>query len=117
MSVKMLKTTKISPLDMRKGSMLPTDKPWGRSNGKGRILKGRKLQEARKYLFSVQPLCQICEREGRVTMATIRDHITPLAEGGQDVFENTQALCQACSDRKTQEESRRGKLRAKGMGG
>ena len=113
MSVKMLKTTKISTLDMRKGAVLPTDKPWGRSNGKGRTLKGRKLQRARKHLFSIHPLCVICKKQGRVSVATIRDHIIPLAEGGLDVYENTQALCQACSDRKTQEESRRGKLRAR----
>ena len=106
----------ISVLNLRKVSV-PSDKPWGRSKGEGRILKGRKLQRARKHLFSVQPLCVICEREGRVTVATIRDHIVPLAEGGLDVFENTQALCRECSDKKTAEESKRGKLRAREGGG
>ena len=48
------------------------------------------------------------------TKATIRDHIIPLAEGGPDTDENTQPLCQACSDRKTASESQRGILRQRG---
>ena len=44
-------------------------------------------------------------------MKTIRDHIVPLMEGGTDVPENIQPLCQACSDRKTQAEAQRGRGR------
>ena len=46
-------------------------------------------------------------------MATIRDHIVPLAEGGRDTDDNTQALCEACSDTKTAAESQRGMRRAR----
>jgi hypothetical protein len=37
----------------------------------------------------------------------------PLAEGGTDRPDNIQGLCQACSDRKTHDESRRGQRRAR----
>jgi len=80
----------------------------GRSQEK-RILKGRTLQAARKRLFIDNPLCVICLKRGFDRIAVIRDHIIPLAEGGPDTVENTQGLCQSCSDFKTQQEARRGK--------
>jgi 5-methylcytosine-specific restriction endonuclease McrA len=49
-----------------------------------------------------------------VRLATIRDHIVPLAEGGQDIESNVQPLCQTCSDIKTQAEAARGRHRADG---
>jgi 5-methylcytosine-specific restriction protein A len=48
-----------------------------------------------------------------VQVATIRDHIVPLAEGGLDAESNIQALCQACSDAKTETEARRGMSRSR----
>jgi 5-methylcytosine-specific restriction endonuclease McrA len=42
----------------------------------------------------------------------IRDHIVSLKEGGQDIEENTQALCFRCNKAKTEEESTRGIRRA-----
>ena len=89
-------------------------KPWTHSKPTKRVLLGRTLQRERDRLFAEQPLCVICEREGRVRAATIRDHIVPLEEGGLDVTENTQALCQSCSDAKTKEESKRGVRRLRG---
>ena len=74
-------------------------------------MRGRRLQHARAQLFAQSPLCVQCQAEGRVTVATIRDHIVPLAEGGRDVVENTQPLCQMCSDTKTQREAKRGMRR------
>ncbi len=78
-----------------------------------RRLAGRANQERRRRLFSRQPLCVLCEREGRVTLAVIADHVTPLAEGGADSETNLQALCQSCSDKKTRGESMRGKARVR----
>lgn len=40
------------------------------------------------------------------------DHITPVAEGGQDVLENAQWLCVPCHIPKTQAEAKRGRSRA-----
>ena len=72
---------------------------------------GRKLQAMRDRLFKSAPLCVECERHGRVTLATQRDHITPLAEGGLDDDSNVQGLCTACHDAKSKDESKRGRLR------
>ena len=74
----------------------------------GRI-KGRRLQQLRQELFSVEPFCRLCLAAGRKRIATIRDHIRPLAEGGTNALANIQPLCQACSDRKSQQEAARGR--------
>jgi 5-methylcytosine-specific restriction protein A len=50
-------------------------------------------------------------KAGRVRVASIRDHIVPLAEGGRDDESNVQPLCEECSDAKTIEESKRGRVR------
>jgi 5-methylcytosine-specific restriction enzyme A len=70
--------------------------------------RGRELQRRRARLFSTNPWCVTCAKEGRRTLATIRDHVIPLAEGGCDDETNEQGLCQRCSDRKTQDEAKRG---------
>ena len=59
--------------------------------------------------YADNPLCVECVKRGRVTVATIRDHIIPLAEGGEDVPENTQPLCVQCHAAKTKAESARGR--------
>lgn len=69
---------------------------------------GRALQRKRAELFAREPLCRECAKRGLVTLAVIRDHIVPLAEGGLDVDSNCQPLCQPCSDAKTATESARG---------
>lgn len=74
-------------------------------------ITGRKLQGMRKALFMRSPLCAVCECEGRVTLATQRDHIIPLAESGGDNDDNTQGLCLVCHDKKSIEESKRGRAR------
>jgi 5-methylcytosine-specific restriction enzyme A len=77
---------------------------WDHEHPRTRI-RGRRLQRLRHDLFSKQPLCVLCLAKGRTTIATIRDHIVNLARGGQDVPENTQAICVPCHDEKTQRES------------
>jgi 5-methylcytosine-specific restriction enzyme A len=76
-------------------------------------IRGRRLQRLRDQLFQRSPLCVLCLAmvPPRYTIATIRDHVVNLAEGGQDVEANTMAICQSCSDAKTAEESKRGQMR------
>jgi 5-methylcytosine-specific restriction enzyme A len=81
---------------------------WGHARPVSRI-RGVPLQRLREQLFQEQPLCVHCLARGLDTVATIRDHITPLAEGGLDVEANTQALCASCHDEKTQREAQRGR--------
>ncbi len=77
-------------------------------------MRGRKLQAARQRLFA--KALYMCAQCGRVTVDLVRDHIVPLAEGGEDAESNTQALCVACHDVKTRQESVRGQARAIGRG-
>lgn len=84
---------------------------WGSSHAVPRI-RGRRLQRIRQRLFDRSPLCVQCQKQGRTTIATIRDHVIPLAEGGVDDETNEQALCQMCSDVKTANESKRGQARS-----
>jgi 5-methylcytosine-specific restriction protein A len=75
-------------------------------------LRGRHNQKARLRLFREKPLCAMCEASGRVTAATVRDHIVPLAEGGLESEDNVQGLCEPCHRAKTATEAARGKRRA-----
>lgn len=70
----------------------------------------------RANLFANNPLCAECERHGRVTLATQRDHIVPLAEGGLDDPSNEQGLCDACHEAKSLAEALRGRRRARRQG-
>ena len=68
---------------------------------------GGKWQRARlAYLFK-HPLCRACEAEGRVTEATVVDHIKP-HRGDMTLFwaadTNWQSLCAPCHGRKAVEE-------------
>jgi 5-methylcytosine-specific restriction endonuclease McrA len=85
-------------------------KPWTKRQEPERI-RGRTLQRERDRLFNEFPLCVICLTKGIDRVATIRDHIQALALGGEDVRENTQALCGECNRRKGQEEAKRGRKR------
>lgn len=80
----------------------------GNATSQGKRKTGRALQAAREGLFRRQPLCVECARAGRVRLATVRDHIIPIAEGGEDLDSNTQGLCDDCHDAKSEAERLRG---------
>ena len=63
----------------------------------------RKWRQARKLFLQKHPLCAECQKEGRLTPATVVDHIIP-HRGDQKLFwdeQNWQPLCARCHDRKT----------------
>lgn len=68
----------------------------------------------REALFRKDPLCAECKRNGLVRLATQRDHITSLAEGGLDEESNTQGLCDDCHEAKSLAEALRGRGRVIG---
>lgn len=91
-------------LTMLRQRLAPPAQPWTKGHGIKRKA-GRWLQEQREELFRYEPWCRAC----KVELATIRDHIKPLGEGGEDVPSNVQPLCQVCSDLKTAGEAKRGR--------
>ena len=42
--------------------------------------------------------------QGRVTAATVPDHITPLSQGGPDTDDNIRCLCAECHRKRTEEQ-------------
>lgn len=87
---------------------------WAKPATATKRITGRKLQAMRAELFARDPLCAECKRQGRVTLATQRDHIKSLAEGGADADDNVQGLCADCHEAKSKAESARGVRRAWG---
>jgi 5-methylcytosine-specific restriction protein A len=74
-------------------------------------IRGRRLQRLRQALFAAEPWCRLCWSRGIRTIATVRDHVRPLAEGGDDDPMNIQPICADCSRAKTHAESQRGRRR------
>lgn len=52
------------------------------------------------------PLCEKCDRKGKLIPATCTDHITPWKNGGSKFdWNNLQALCYSCHAKKTAKEN------------
>ena len=67
-------------------------------------IRGRWLQRFRLRHLGRHPLCVMCEKAGRVRLATELDHIVALTNGGMDFDKdpsNAQGLCSACHEDKT----------------
>lgn len=62
------------------------------------------VQQRRRRMARSHGLCEACRAEGRVRLATVVDHIKPLALGGSDEDTNTQNLCDPCHDKKTRKD-------------
>ncbi|WP_107694506.1 HNH endonuclease signature motif containing protein [Nitrosospira sp. Nsp2] len=83
-------------------------KSWSNRPGSSETrLRGRALRQARAELFKCNPLCVRCQKKGITRLATERDHVVPLFEGGTDDPSNTVGLCNPCHKEKTQQESNR----------
>ncbi|MCA3256033.1 MAG: HNH endonuclease [Alphaproteobacteria bacterium] len=96
----------------------PPRPAWESSNRKATPrIRGRKGQALRREQLERQPFCEVCERAGLLTVATVRDHKVPLAEGGADDLTNSQSLCEGCHDIKTKAEAQRGRRRSATPGG
>lgn len=64
--------------------------------------------KARKLFLQEHPLCVRCQEQGKLTQATVVDHITP-HRGDNKLFwdkSNWQPLCKRCHDKKTMTEDR-----------
>lgn len=57
-------------------------------------------QRLREMYLRRHPLCEVCEREGRVTPAVIVHHRKPIKRGGHPLdVENLMSVCRACHDK------------------
>lgn len=65
-------------------------------------------RKARNRYLKANPLCIHCKEQGKLTRATVVDHIRP-HRGDKKLFwdeSNWQPLCKKCHDRKTMTEDR-----------
>ena len=67
-------------------------------------LRGRAGVEQRQRRLHAEPLCRDCKAKGRVTAATVPDHIVPLSKGGTDTDDNIRCLCGDCHSDRTAEQ-------------
>jgi len=77
--------------------------------GSAKMGYGYRWQKARELFLRENPLCAECQRYGRITPATVVDHIKP-HKGNQKLFwdwSNWQALCKQCHDKKTAQQDGR----------
>jgi 5-methylcytosine-specific restriction protein A len=66
----------------------------------------RRWRKARIAFLRRNPLCVQCKQEGRLTPATVVDHVIP-HKGNRELFwaeDNWQALCASCHSAKTARE-------------
>lgn len=57
---------------------------------------GRAWKRIRDRYIKLHPLCEECEKQGRLTPVEEVHHIIPLADGGTHEIENLVSLCHSC---------------------
>lgn len=83
-------------------------------------LYGRRWGKARRAHLARQPLCVMCQQEGRTTAAEVVDHITPHRDDPELFWnpDNWQSLCKRHHDSTKQRIEKSGKaLRRVGLDG
>ena len=89
----------------RKAHYKQQDRDRGSASERG---YGARWRRARAYFLKRNVLCVECLRGGQTTAATVVDHIVP-HKGNYGLFwdseNNWQALCEACHNRKTANET------------
>ena len=62
----------------------------------------------RKNKLQLNPLCEECQRQGKLVKATMVDHIVPIKQGGSQLdYNNLQSLCWSCHSKKSAKEGSR----------
>lgn len=76
------------------------------------LYKTARWLKLRLIHLSAEPLCRMCKAEGRITPATVCDHIKA-HKGDPALFYGGpfQSLCKPCHDRHKQAEERTGKAK------
>lgn len=67
-------------------------------------LRGRAGMAQRLRRLRNEPLCRDCMAQGKVTAASVPDHIVPLSKGGSDDDDNIRCICSSCHARRTTEQ-------------
>jgi 5-methylcytosine-specific restriction protein A len=65
----------------------------------------------RQAQLAAEPLCRYCRQQGRLSAASVADHITPHKGDPTLFWGELQSLCKPCHDGAKQELERTGRLR------
>lgn len=84
-----------------KGIYLPTTRTGKRGFKKDKYYNSKEWKDLRSYKFSLNPLCEDCLEENRVTETHTIDHIIPRSQGGPDTIENLRSRCKEHNMKKT----------------
>lgn len=94
-------------------------KPWKASTPKSKeswgydtdFYRRKAWRNLRKAKLFENPLCEECERNGKVTSASVVDHIVPRIQDSSLEYEwsNLQSLCHPCHNSKSSTEGRGGR--------
>jgi len=68
---------------------------------------GRSWKRIRDRYIAEHPLCEQCEKNGRITPAQEVHHVQPLSQGGTNEYSNLMALCTSCHSEITAREGGR----------
>ena len=60
---------------------------------------GRAWKRIRDRHISQHPLCEQCEKEGRIVPAAEVHHKVPISKGGTHARENLMSLCRSCHNK------------------
>jgi 5-methylcytosine-specific restriction protein A len=60
---------------------------------------GREWRKIRARFLSANPLCELCQKDGRLTPAALVHHQLKLTDGGTHDAEHPMALCDSCHSR------------------
>ena len=76
-------------------------------------------QALRGQQLRLEPTCRLCRQAGRVTPATVADHIEPHRGDRARFFDpaNLQSLCKTCHDGVKQAYEKSGHLKGSGLDG
>lgn len=58
-------------------------------------------QRLRRQVLAEEPHCRICLATGKITRASVLDHVVPLCLGGPTIRSNVQPACEPCSASKS----------------
>lgn len=57
---------------------------------------GRAWKRIRDRYIKAHPLCEECQKQGKLTPVEEVHHIIPLSKGGTNKYSNLMSLCQSC---------------------
>lgn len=82
-----------------------SDKIYNKSRPeRDRLYYSRQWKQISMLYRKQHPLCEECERNGRITPADLVDHIIAVGEGGSMwSWDNLQSLCISCHNKKHSE--------------